>query len=60
MNSVRDWLQSHKFQMHLFVFIMITLPAIPLYFAAQNGENFWIIFLIAFVIFGNLIELITP
>jgi predicted ABC-type exoprotein transport system permease subunit len=60
MKSIQDWFQSRIFQMQLFVFVIITLPAIPLYFAAHNNENFWVIILIALVIFGNLIELILP
>ena len=57
MKSTIKWLQSHRFEAHLIVFLLIVLPALPLYFAAQQGANFFVWGFLSLVILGNLIEL---
>ena len=59
MKSTLDWLHSHKFETHLTIFLLILLPALPLYFAAQKDANNLVWGFLAFVMLGNLIELIT-
>jgi len=58
MKSTVEWLHSHKFETHLIVFLLIILPALPLYFAAQKGATNLVWGFLTLVILGNLIELI--
>lgn len=51
------WLREHKFEAHLIAFLLMILPPIPMYFAAQTGAEVWIYILITPVILGNLLEL---
>lgn len=51
------WLREHKFEAHLIAFLLMALPPIPMYFAAQGDAVVWIYILIAPVILGNLLEL---
>jgi len=59
MKSSFKWLQTHKFEANLFVFLMITIPAILLFFAAQKGNNIIIGVLLSIIIAGNLLELVV-
>jgi hypothetical protein len=51
------WLREHKFEAHLIAFLLMVLPPIPMYFAAQGGAEVWVYILITPVIMGNLLEL---
>jgi hypothetical protein len=51
------WLRKHKFEAHLIAFLLMILPPIPLYLAAQEGAQSWIILLLVPVVMGNLLEL---
>lgn len=57
MKSGKEWLSSHKFETHLTAFLLIILPAIPLFYVAQLESNAWIWGLLSLVILGNLLEL---
>jgi hypothetical protein len=58
MKSSFKWLQTHKFEANLFVFLIITIPSIFLFFAAQKGNNIIIVVLLVLIIAGNLFELV--
>jgi hypothetical protein len=60
MNKFRDTLRQRKFALHLTALLLMLLPPVPMYFAAQNGETTLIWFLIGFVVLGNLIAIIVP
>jgi len=51
------WLNNHKFAVHLAAFILMILPPIALYFAAQQGATVWVWALLAVVCLGNLLAI---
>ncbi len=53
-------LRENKFNLHLTALLLMLIPPIPLYLAAQNGATDWIWLLIGIVILGNLIVIIVP
>ena len=60
MQNLVKWLNNNKFAIHLAAFILMILPPIALYFAAQQGATVWIWALIAVVCFGNLLAVSVP
>lgn len=56
---MQKWLTKNKFEVHLVAFFLVILPSIPLYYAAQRGDSGLIWALLAFVICGNFLALIT-
>jgi hypothetical protein len=60
MENFRDNLREHKFKLHLTALLLMLIPPIPMYFAAQNGATVLIWFLIGIVIIGNLLVIIVP
>lgn len=60
MVKFRDNLQKHKFELHLTALLLMLLPPVPMYFAAQNGATTLLWFLIGIVVIGNLIAVIVP
>lgn len=58
MNKPFQWLRKHTFETHLIAFLVMTLPAIALYFAAQSNLPGVIWILIGIVIAGNLLVLV--
>ena len=57
MQNLVKWLNDHKFAVHLSAFILMILPPIALYFAAQEGATVWIWGLLAVVFLGNLLAI---
>lgn len=51
------WLREHKFEAHLIAFLLMILPPIPMYFAAQEEAEIWIYILVIPFVLGNLLEL---
>jgi hypothetical protein len=60
MENFKDNLHEHKFKLHLTALLLMLIPPIPMYFAAQNGGSVLIWFLIGIVIIGNLLVIIVP
>ncbi len=58
MRAIQIWLKGHKFEGYLLSFLLMLLPAIPLYFAAGQGSPLWTWILILIVIAGNLLALL--
>ncbi len=56
---MQKWLSKNKFEVHLAAFFLMIIPPIPLYYAAQSGATGLIWALLAFVICGNLLALIS-
>ena len=56
---MQKWLTKNKFEVHLVAFLLIILPPIPLYYAAQSGASGLIWALLALVICGNLLALLS-
>jgi len=59
MKSSIKWLQTHKFEANLFIFLMITIPAILLFFAMQTENQILIGVLLGLIIAGNLVALVV-
>ena len=55
MKILMNWLATHKFQVYLVSFLLMMLPPVGLYFAAQGQSVGWIWALLALVIAGNLL-----
>jgi len=53
------WLRAHKFEVHVAAFLLMILPPIPMYDAAQAGDNTTIVVLLAIVILGNVLVLLV-
>lgn len=53
-------LKENKFKLHLTALMMMLIPPIPMYWAAQNGANGLIWLLLGFVVLGNLIVIFVP
>ncbi len=60
MDKLIDNLRDNKFKLHLMALLLMLIPPIPLYFAAEKGAVGWIWFLIGIVILGNLIVIVVP
>jgi len=56
---MQKWLAKNKFEVHLLAFLLMVLPPIPLYYAAQREAPGLIWALLAFVICGNLLALLS-
>ncbi len=57
MNNFLNWLSEHKFQAHLTAFLLIALPSILLYFAAQQNTPGWTWALLGLIALGNLLAI---
>jgi len=60
MDKIKENLREHKFKLHLTALLLMLIPPIPMYFAAQNGANVLIWFLIGVVILANLLVILVP
>ena len=58
MTNILAWLRAHKFEAHTIAFLLMVIPPIPLYFAAQQGATGWIWILLIPFILGNLLVLV--
>jgi ABC-type maltose transport system permease subunit len=53
-----EWLRTHKFEAYLTAVLLMAVPPVPLYFAAQRGAVGWIWGLISLVVLGNVLVLL--
>jgi hypothetical protein len=60
MSNFKENLRKRKFELHLTTLLLMLIPPIPMYFAAQNGAMILIWILIGIVILGNLLAIIIP
>ncbi len=51
--ALRRWLGEHSFGAYLTAFLLMSVPPLPLYFAARAGASEWIWLLLGLVILGN-------
>ena len=51
-------LRAHKFEKHLAAFLLILLPSVALYFAAQGDQAGWIGVLLGLIVIGNLLAMV--
>lgn len=59
MSILRNWLSAHRLQVYAVTFLLMTVPAIALYFAASREASGWIVPLLALIVTGNLLVLFT-
>jgi hypothetical protein len=57
---MKTWLKKHSFQIHTIAFLMMILPAIPMFHAAKSGNDPFILVLIGLVVLGNILVLFVP
>ncbi|MFN2265296.1 MAG: hypothetical protein ACK2UM_13620 [Anaerolineales bacterium] len=60
MQNFKNYLKENKFRLHLTALILMLVPPIPMYFAAQAGAAGLIWFLIAIVVLGNILVILVP
>ena len=53
------WLQARSNKVQLISFLLMLIPPVPMYFAVQNGQNGWVIFMMAMFILGNFLILLV-
>lgn len=52
-------LRQKTFAVHLVAFLLMVLPPVPMYYAAQAGATFWMAVFVGLVVLGNLLVLIA-
>jgi hypothetical protein len=52
-------LSKYKFETHLTAFLLMTLPSIGLFYAAQRGAIAWIWGLLGLIILANVLVLLV-
>lgn len=57
MKSFLSRISRHAFETHTAALLLMLLPAVPLYLAAQQGATGWIWPLIGIIVLGNLLVL---
>lgn len=60
MDNLKQNLSENKFKLHLTALLMMLIPPIPMFWAAQNGAFGLIWLLLGIIILGNLIVIIVP
>ena len=59
MAGIVAWLRAHKFETQVTAVLLMAIPPLPLYFAAQRGAVGWIWVLLSMVILGNVLVLLA-
>ena len=60
MDNLGKWLNQRKFAVHLAAFLLMVLPPVGLYFAAEQGTLLEIYSLLGMVVVGNLLAMSVP
>lgn len=60
MQKLRTKIKDHKFELHLTALLLMLIPPIPMFYAAQAGNANLIWFLVAIIVLGNLLVIIVP
>ncbi|MBU0511915.1 MAG: hypothetical protein KJ638_09480 [Chloroflexi bacterium] len=56
---MKEWLRAHKFQAHLTAFLLMVIPSVGLYFAANAGVTALIWGLLGVFALGNLLAMVV-
>ena len=51
--------RRQTFKVHLVALLLMILPPVPLYYAAQRGDSGWLIALLGLVVVGNTLVLLV-
>lgn len=54
-----NWIKNHKFETHLTAFLLMVIPSVGLYFAANAGVTALIWGLLGVFAFGNLLAIVV-
>lgn len=54
---MKTWLQQHKFQLQSVAFLLMILPLVLMFSAAQSGNDLFILVLTGLVVAGNILVL---
>lgn len=57
MNGLVNWFKTHKFEAHLLSFLLMILPSVGMYYAAQADADGLILGLLGLVVMGNLLAI---
>ena len=60
MQNLKNKLNQNKFRLHLTALLLMLIPPIPMYFAAQAEAVGLIWLLLAIVVLGNLLVILVP
>ena len=58
MSPLLSWLSARKFQVTVIAFCLLAFPPVVLYFTAQSAA--WVVAMLALVVLGNLLVVLTP
>ena len=59
MSNLLHFLQEHKFESFAIAFLLMMIPPLPMYYAAQGGNITLVFVLLLFVVMGNLLVLLV-
>lgn len=59
MDAVRNWFRKHVYETHVIAFLLMVIPPVPLYLAAQQQATAWIWPLLGLVVLGNILALLV-
>jgi hypothetical protein len=59
MITIPQYFKQRRFQVHILAFLLMILPPVAMYFAAQQGITGAIWALLALVVLGNLLALLA-
>jgi hypothetical protein len=57
---MRRYLGQNKFRTYAVAFLLMIVPAIPLYIAGEKGMTGWIWLLIGIIVTGNVLAILIP
>ena len=60
MQNFKQNLKEQKFRLHLTALLLMLIPPIPMYFAAQAGAFGLVWGLLVIIVLGNLLVIIVP
>ena len=60
MQNFKGNLKEYKFHLHLTALLLMLIPPVPMYFAAQAGATGLVWFFVSIVVLGNLLVIIVP
>jgi len=57
MSNIYRYFNEHKFESYVIAFLLMTIPPLLMYYAAQDGNISLIFVLLGFIVLGNLLVL---
>lgn len=59
MTRLYEYLRTHKFESYAIAFLLMVVPPLPMFYAAQQGSGPLVIVMLGFVVLGNLLVLVA-